>query len=392
MRFASLFAGIGGIDLGLERAGMTCAAQVEIDPFASAVLQKHWPHVPRFSDVRNFGRESINESLDVVCGGFPCQDISVAGKGAGLAGGRSGLWFEMLRIIREFRPRWIVAENVPALRSRGGDVVIAGLEESGYAVWPSVVGAWAVGAPHKRDRAWIVAKLVDADRFDLSGQTAPERWSRLAEGYGGSEELAGRLADADGVGDGRRRPVSQRESAWRIAVEGAGRGGGECFACGYGFDVESAGRYGCPNCHGEGLADADGVGRKSGRERIEGRVSNPSREAGVLAESASQRLEGPRQCDARPFAATSPFAWPARPGQQQHAWESPRLIKWPMGSATDGLPVGLVRLAGRKANRIARFANAQAVKAAGNSVVPQIPYLIGLWIMQQEAAAAAANN
>ena len=91
--FGSLFAGIGGIDLGLERAGMKCAWQVEIDPYAQKVLEKHWPEVKRYSDIRDCGADNL-DVVDLICGGFPCQDISYAGKGAGIEGERSGLWKE----------------------------------------------------------------------------------------------------------------------------------------------------------------------------------------------------------------------------------------------------------------------------------------------------------
>ncbi len=163
----SLFAGIGGIDLGLERAGMTTVAQCEIDPFCNAVLEKHWPNVTRYTDVRTLDGNEWRGRVDVVAGGFPCTDCSVAGKGEGLgteeAPTRSGLWFEMRRIIAECRPRWVLAENVPALRTRGGDTVLADLESIGYAAWPVVVGAWTVGAPHRRERVWIIANS-DSER------------------------------------------------------------------------------------------------------------------------------------------------------------------------------------------------------------------------------------
>src|ERR1017187_9951874 len=107
MRFISLFAGIGGLDLGLERAGWTCVAQVENDEFCQSVLARHWPNVPRFGDVRDVGRHNLPD-CDSIVGGFPCQDISVAGKGAGIDGERSGLWKEFARLTRELRPRYLI--------------------------------------------------------------------------------------------------------------------------------------------------------------------------------------------------------------------------------------------------------------------------------------------
>jgi DNA (cytosine-5)-methyltransferase 1 len=154
--FGELFAGIGGFSLGLERAGMTCAWQVEIDPYARAVLNKHWPDVPKHDDVRTFPPQG-DYGVDLICGGFPCQDISVAGKGAGLAGERSGLWNDFARIIRTVRPRWVVIENVPALTARGLGTVLGDLAEIGFDAEWHCIPASAVGAPHRRERLWIVA-------------------------------------------------------------------------------------------------------------------------------------------------------------------------------------------------------------------------------------------
>jgi DNA (cytosine-5)-methyltransferase 1 len=156
LTFGELFAGIGGFSLGLERAGMQCKWQVEIEPYARAVLKKHWPEVPKHDDVRTFPPQG-DYSVDLICGGFPCQDISVAGKGAGLAGARSGLWYEFARIIGEIRPRYVLVENVGALLTRGMDAVLGTLSTLGYDAEWHVVPASAVGAPHRRDRVWIVA-------------------------------------------------------------------------------------------------------------------------------------------------------------------------------------------------------------------------------------------
>jgi len=118
LRVGSLFSGIGGLELGLERAGMAIAWQVEIEPYALRVLEKHWPAAHRWEDVRTFPPQDGRDwSCDVIAGGFPCQDVSLAGKRAGLAGERSGLWAQFARVIRELGPRWVLAENVPGLLS-----------------------------------------------------------------------------------------------------------------------------------------------------------------------------------------------------------------------------------------------------------------------------------
>lgn len=157
MNFISLFTGVGMIDLGLERAGMTCIAQVEKDPWRRRVLAKHWRDVPRFNLVEEFGRGVFDGRPDLICGGFPCTDISRAGRGAGIDGENSGLWREFARIIREFRPGAVLVENSPALTERGlgrvlGDLAACGLD----AEWDCLPAA-AFGADHLRDRIYIVA-------------------------------------------------------------------------------------------------------------------------------------------------------------------------------------------------------------------------------------------
>jgi DNA (cytosine-5)-methyltransferase 1 len=151
-----LFSGIGGFSLGLERAGMRTTAFCEIDPYCQRVLARHWPDVPIHSDIRNLDGSQFAGAVDVICGGYPCQPFSEAGKKQGEKDPRH-LWPEMHRIIREARPRWVIAENVRGHISLGFDTVAAQLENEGFAVWPFVVPACAIGAPHRRDRLWILA-------------------------------------------------------------------------------------------------------------------------------------------------------------------------------------------------------------------------------------------
>ena len=165
----SLFSGIGGFDLGLERAGMRVRWQVEIDPYCQRVLAKHWPHVQRYGDIQSVDWGTV-EPVDVLCGGFPCQDISLAGKGAGLAGERSGLWFEYAKAIEALTPRYVIIENVAALRSRGLDQVLGSLAALGYDAEWHCIPASAVGAPHRRDRVWLVA---DANPIGQQEQRQP---------------------------------------------------------------------------------------------------------------------------------------------------------------------------------------------------------------------------
>lgn len=188
-RLLDLFSGIGGFSLGLERSGgFRTVAFCEIDPYCRRVLAKHWPEVPQYDDIRTLTAERLAADgigVDAICGGFPCQDISIAGKGAGLAGERSGLWSEYLRLIRTLGPRYVVVENVGALLVRGLDVVLGQLAEIGYDAEWHCIPASAIGGPHHRDRVWIVASPNGIRRETMSvkdlvaGQEAGERdwWS-----------------------------------------------------------------------------------------------------------------------------------------------------------------------------------------------------------------------
>lgn len=160
--FGSLFAGIGGLDLGLERAGMRCAWQVEIDDYATRVLCKHWPDVPRFRDVRSVGLHNL-PAVDLICGGFPCQPHSTSGRRRAGADERD-LWPEYARIIRELRPRYVLAENVPGLLSsddgRFFGAILRDLAQLGYDAEWSMLPACALGAPHTRERVFIETSRV----------------------------------------------------------------------------------------------------------------------------------------------------------------------------------------------------------------------------------------
>jgi DNA (cytosine-5)-methyltransferase 1 len=169
LRHGSLFSGAGGFDVGLEWAGFETVWQVEKDDFNLKVLRKHWPDVPKFTDVRECGdgRKHQLEPVDIISGGFPCQDVSSAGKRRGLGTPdnpteRSGLWFEFRRIVGEQRSRWVLIENVYRLKSNGADQVLADMEHLGYACWANVVGAENFGAPHERKRVWILCRRNDA--------------------------------------------------------------------------------------------------------------------------------------------------------------------------------------------------------------------------------------
>jgi len=222
LTFGSLFAGIGGLDLGLERAGMVCKWQVEIDDYATRVLEKHWPNVHRERDIRECGKHNL-ECVDVICGGFPCQDISYAGQGAGLDGARSGLFFEAVRLVRELQPRIVVLENVAALLTRGLDRVLGTLAEIGFdAEWHCIPAA-AVGAPHIRDRLFVLAY---AERSGVSERRGVKVFATVGGGPGISrddrasgEKQAGQiLADANNTRSQRVR--KERQDSGRANTNG----------------------------------------------------------------------------------------------------------------------------------------------------------------------------
>ena len=171
LTFGSLFSGIGGMDLGLERAGMVCKWQVEIDPFCRKVLEKHWPHVPKHGDIREV-RDL--ESVDLIAGGFPCQDVSTSGQRRGISEGtRSGLWASYARIIGSIRPAIVLIENVSGLLANEPmRRVLGDLSALGYDAEWDMFPARFIGAPHERERIWIIAYPNGAgpERPFLSGQ------------------------------------------------------------------------------------------------------------------------------------------------------------------------------------------------------------------------------
>lgn len=202
--FGSLFSGIGGFDLGFERAGMVCKWQVEADVKAKDVLNKHWPEVKKYDDVRNVGRTDL-EPVDVICGGFPCQDVSIAGRREGLNGKRSGLWFEFARIIDELEPRWVVIENVPGLLSsaKGRDfaTILRWLVERGYCVAWRVLDAQYFGVAQRRRRVFVVASFGNGGAAEILFESEGMRWNppprqKAGQGY---SEVAGTIA-ASGAG------------------------------------------------------------------------------------------------------------------------------------------------------------------------------------------------
>ena len=308
----SLFAGIGGLELGLEMTGgFETVWQVENNDYAQKVLAKHWPDARRWRDVRTFppaadipkcearGGNGLGKGksphplartswhVDLITAGFPCQDISYAGKGAGLGGERSGLFYEAARVIRTLGPRYVVLENVSALLTRGLDVVLGTLASLGYdAEWHCIPAA-AVGAPHIRDRVFVIA-------YALRPECEPGTGGRGV--WQGDTELANAA-----TGDGPQGNVD--------------------------------------------VPDAKSVGRTTGR-----------------GESRNETGKGQR------WSESSASSW----------WNSEPAIRF----VDDGLPLGLVRYAGRVATGVPNRVN--KLRCLGNAVVPQVAQYIGQRILEAE--------
>ncbi len=234
MKVLDIFSGIGGMSLGLQRAGFETVAFCELDEWCRRVLSHHWPKVPIYDDVRKLTAARLRADgiprINLIAGGFPCQDVSSAGEGAGLDGERSGLWREFARLLGELRPDFAIVENVGALLSRGLADILAELSALGYdAEWHALPAA-AIGAPHLRDRVWIIARA----RADASGVVRGEscplcgfdpvgfvEWRPAGDRYGcpdcGGEGLDDAAADASGGGlanvRGLFRPISRALSA-----------------------------------------------------------------------------------------------------------------------------------------------------------------------------------
>jgi DNA (cytosine-5)-methyltransferase 1 len=328
MNVLDLFSGIGGFSLGLERAGMKTVAFCEVDKKCQQVLKKHWPGVPIFDDVSTLKGEDIEETVDVICGGFPCQDISLAGNGAGLEGKRSGLWSEFHRLIKEIKPKYAIIENVSALRSRGLDQVLREISEIGYdAEWHCITAA-SIGAPHRRDRIWIVAYLRDNTRRDsITGSL----------GRDGERELEERVRTSETT---ETTGSSQTSEAMAYANDNGSHGS---------KDSES-------NCSRD---DGDKT-RQNKSFKLEGSSNlgqnfQGSREKiANVAYANSERLEGQREISSR----------------ISEELKNPSYTRWWEIEPSVG------RVAHGVSGRVDRL------KQLGNAVVPQIPELIGRAICQ----------
>ena len=338
MTFGSLFAGIGGFDLGLERAGMTCKWQVEIDDYANRVLAKHWPNATRWGDVRTFPPSGPDEWLvDVICAGVPCQPVSHAGKQKG-ADDERWMWGEALRIVADIQPRFFVAENPIGILNHDGGRTFRGLLRAlasvGYVCEWDVIAAAHVGAPHQRDRVWLVAHADSVSRLEGQPRRAagelPEEGPRsqgrqdegqawAVTGSGGATQVAG-SAGVDSVPVLRHLPLHHSQRARSRLQLSADRG--------VGVQPLQASRH---------LADAD-------CQRLQGAV----------LEHSGEGLPRPRGRAGRDEEQDLPQA-------ARGWWE----IEPDVGRMAHGVPSRVDRL-----------------RCLGNAVVPQIVEIVGLAIVE----------
>ena len=338
MTFGSLFAGIGGFDLGLERAGMTCKWQVEIDDYAGRVLSKHWPSVTRWGDVRTFPPGGPGEWLvDVICAGVPCQPVSHAGKQKG-ADDERWMWGEALRVVADIQPKFFLAENPIGILNHDGGRTFRGLLRAlasvGYICEWDVIAAAHVGAPHRRDRVWLVAHADSVSRPSGQPRRALRELSKAGAGSqrrqnegeagavlgsGSSAEVAG-SPGMDSVPVLRHLPLHDSQQARSRLQLSSNRG--------VGVQPVQASHH---------LADADGEGLQ-----------------GTVLEHSGEGLPRPRSRKGRNEKQDLPQA-------ARGWWE----IEPDVGRMAHGIPSRVDRL-----------------RCLGNAVVPQVVEIIGRAIME----------
>ena len=290
LRELHLFAGAGGGILGGQLLGHRCVCAVEWEPYAQACLVARqndgsFPAFPVWDDVQTFDGHPWRGLVDIVAGGFPCQDISVAGRGAGIDGERSGMWAHMARIIGEVRPQYAFIENSPALVNRGLDRVLCDLAALGYDAEWTVMGASDVGAPHKRERIWILAhaeRHACNQRFELSGKRG---WESEAEqvGLGGGFGYEAKRSSKD-VADS----ASVRQQGSRKRIDSSNQAPNRQRKAGHAFDVRQFREW--PPEPGMGRV-VDGMANRSNRLKAIGNGQVPRVAAAAFAYLKSRIAE-----------------------------------------------------------------------------------------------------
>jgi DNA-cytosine methyltransferase len=382
--FGSLFAGIGGLDLGLERAGMRCCWQIEIDPFCRQVLAKHWPDVKRYGDITTIHGSEL-EPVDLICGGFPCQDVSQAGKRTGIDGSRTGLWSEFARLVGVLRPRYVLAENVPGLLTSDGAMgrVVGDMARLGY------VGLWRCyraadfGASHLRKRVFIVAYRQEhigrREQIGIRGSALP------------AGDCATRVELAH-LPESRSRGISE-PNGWYDAADIDWRGSeladpGE--GTGTRLDPEAGNWRLDPE---RGSDQLDDTNRESGRgspseakpSRNESQEGDAWKAGRCVADTGAGQLPEPERGPEGRTGTRSAGAF--APGPADPRWaailaERPDLapaLESTVCGVADGLSDWMDQAMKDRTKRLSRL---------GNAVVPQIAEEIGRRILEAESTSA----
>ena len=268
MRVLDLFSGIGGFSIGLESVGMETVAFCEQNAFCQKILAQHWPTLPIHSDITELNGYEYRGSVELVCGGFPCQPFSVAGKQLGAEDDRA-LWPEMLRVIREVAPRWVIGENVSGIIPMELDNVLSDLEGEGYTCWTFVLPACAVDAQHRRDRVWVVAHTSgDGWRNTQSSIRRSDNKGERAQDTGQTAGSSQNVADSND----QRRESGKHEERPRPEERQLAR----------------SGQY---------VADT---------------ASQRQQESGTLGDAISEKTEGKRKAT-EPFDGSQPCLWEPEP-------------------------------------------------------------------------------
>ena len=377
-----LFAGIGGFGLAGHWAGIETVCQVEIDPFCQKVLQKNFPTAKRYADVKKFDGNPWRGTVDIISGGFPCQPYSAAGKRLGKEDERH-LWPEMLRIIREVRPRWIVGENVFGLVNWSGglvfDEVQSDLESEEYEVQAFVLPAAAVNAPHRRDRVWFVAYAGNNGSITAEvRQSLGERNDRNKAGKNKAEQFAGRSgADAGATANTTNSTLHIRHEFAKIR----GRKN-EAEQVGVGCNVAAntneerrkgqqrkgkrAQEYEQPFT--SEVKDATDPAQANSEQPVSARTRRDGVAGGGIWNDANAHEAGCKERHASAVANGSGF----NTGRDIENWNE-WTLEPPICGVDDGVPAGLDK------NRNKR------IGALGNAIVPQVAYQIFKSIIEYES-------
>jgi DNA-cytosine methyltransferase len=361
LTFGSLFSGIGGIDLGLDRAGFICEWQVENDPFCTKVLQKHWPNVTRYGDIRTIDVSTLAR-VDLIAGGMPCTPHSLAGKRNASADERD-LWPEFYRIVRELKPRWVLVENVLGLLSSednrfyGG--ILRDLAACRYDAQWFVLSAAQFGAPHLRERVFVVAHSPGA-RWKVRDLAAG-----IHDGSDTSSPLAHTQSDTEGW-----YPVGDETPFTRFACSGENVANPNGHRCRQWADQQE--RFseceGTPDSCNDGEKEYVAHSCSTGWQECQSSTiaSNTGHTAGRTSAPEPTGMAQSGVCGdaSRIPTRMDRHRWPAGPDQPQHSWEPPRVTQ-------EKIP-----------NRSARL------KALGNAVLPQIAEHIGRAILESEVSHA----